>query len=240
MKYIFPFCLLYIVFIFSFCSTIDTAVEEDFQESLRLPMDSISYYIDGVHYSLTQSTTSGVMNASIHSRENPEYYHPDSVLLGSYWGWYSKSYNSFKFNTKFGLGEKFHKDSKELVKGNFLILTNDPLHLYRKPNYEFVLDFDRHYDEDGVTISHSTEEGGYFQSYDMEHRSFPSQLPNDSHADSYCRVIDITTIEKYSVVELEFEVNVFRGYTKWSGYPKETLRLENGYVRLIIQNKTIW
>ena len=34
------------------------------------------------------------MNASIHSRENPEYYQIDSVLLGYSWGWYSKSYSS--------------------------------------------------------------------------------------------------------------------------------------------------
>ena len=100
------------------------------------------------------------------------------------------------------------------------------------------MDFDRHYDEDGVIISHSTEDGGWFNSYDTEYRAFPSQLPSESHADSYCRVIDITTSEKYSIIELEFEVNVFRGYTKWSPFPKETLRLERGYVRLIIPNKS--
>jgi hypothetical protein len=240
MKYLSELCLILIVFTFSFCSTIDTDVEENFLESLRPPMDSISYYIDGVHYSLTQSSSRGVMNASIHSRENPEYYHPDSVLLGYSWGWYSKSYSSFKFNTKFGIAEKFHRDSKALRKDNFsFLVTNDPLHLYRKSEYDFVLDFDRHYDEDGVIISHSTEDGGWFNSYDTEYRAFPSQLPSESHADSYCRVKKTTTSEKYSIVELEFEVNVFRGYTKWSPFPKETLRLEKGYVRLIIPNKSI-
>lgn len=238
MKYISQLYLLLMVFTFSFCSTIDTAVEEDsLIEPLIAPLDSISYYIDGVHYSnIHINGYNYSMNSNIYRREDPDYFHLDSVSIASERHWISAIRNEF------GIKEKFHRNS-ELVRTNTtsFFYINNPLHLFRKPKYDFILDYYRHHDENGVKITHSSMEGGVykqFNSYDSGLKYFPATLPEDSHANSYCEVIGITTFSRYSIVEFEFEVTLFPEYNNEPDYPNETLRLENGYVRLIVPKKS--
>lgn len=229
---------LAIVLIASACQKTETLEEDKVEVNLFSQSDSVSFYVNGKHYSTEPNSgldEFGFRNAGANLRlsDTKGKWTYEGAGKDLYWVGapdsiqYSTGYKSY-----FAGGSiEFHyvKNFKEieLVEDNNMLVPRNDKIFYKVGKYDYAMDFKRRNWDEGVAIELFLKDIGERTTFSTLANRFETQLNATSQNDSKFEILKVEEIKesKLVIIEGKFEANLF-DYNE-----QKMVRITDGYFR---------